>query len=627
MTDVLAKLNDVLDPQARRQAYSVFALVLVMAVVEVLGVASLMPFVALLATPTILETNAYLAAVFRFLGFGSRDDFLIFVGSVTLVLLVGSVALRAVTLWIQLKFVNMQTHAVASRLVGLYLRQPYEWFLNNRSSDLGATVLGEVTHVLQGVAYPVMLLFANSVVALLLTGLLVAVEPFLAAIVMVVLGGAYLGAFLLGKKYLERIGDVRVQSNRERHKAIYEAFGGIKDIKVAGMEANFQERFSVPSQRMARSGLSSAFVSEMPSFVMQALVFGGMMLVMIYLIVSHGGLQEALPIISLYAFAGYRLMPTLQLAYRNLATIRYTKSVLDTLHRDFTELGRAPALPAVTHKGNMDVTPIGLRRSLELRNLSFRYAGSEQPVLKDLCLTVPAFSTIALVGSTGSGKTTAVDVILGLLKPTSGQLLVDDLLITEETIRTWRRSIGYVPQSIFLADDSVAANIALGIAPDRIDRQAVERAARIANLHDFITKELPEGYETLVGERGVRLSGGQRQRIGIARALYHDPELLIFDEATSALDGITELAVMDAVYNLGRHKTIIMIAHRLSTVRGCDRIHLLENGSIVAAGTYDELLATSEVFRAMVKPGGAGGDHVLGRSRSTENADAAEGAY
>lgn len=609
MFEILTKLNDVLGPQARRESYSAFGLVLVMAVVETIGVASIMPFIALLSTPSILETNAYLAATYRYLGFGSRDAFLVFLGSATLLLLVGSVALRALTLWVQLKFVNLQTHIVACRLVSYYLRQPYEWFLQHRSSDIGANVLSEVTNVFQGAAYPVMLLFANAIVSALLMGLLIVVDPVLATMATLVLGGVYAGVFLLGRRYLERIGEVRVRSNRERHQALYEAFGGIKDIKVAGMEKSFLDRFRVPSERMARSGIASALVSEMPSFVMQAVVFGGMLLIVIYLIVAHGSLQDALPVVSLYALAGYRLMPTLQNTYRNLTAIRYTIPALDGLHRDVMEFERTAErmgpIPSVADP----TTPLGLRQALVLEDITFCYAGAEHPVMSSFNLGVRAFTTVALVGSTGTGKTTVVDVILGLLKPATGHMLVDGRPIDDGNIRAWQRSIGYVPQSIFLTDDSVAANVALGITPESIDPAAVERACRIANLHEFVTTELPEGYATRVGERGVRLSGGQRQRIGIARALYHDPELLIFDEATSALDSVTEQAVMDAVYNLGHRKTIIMIAHRLSTVRGCDCIHVLERGQIVASGTYDELLATNEVFRAMASQGKEAGGH------------------
>ena len=599
MLDFLRKAYDVLGRQARNQALLVFALVLIMAVVEMLGVASIMPFIALLSNPSVLDTNRYLSAAYRGLGFGSTDAFLIFVGVATLVLLVGSVVLRAITLWFQLRFINMQTHIVGSRLVEHYLRQPYEWFLRHSSSDIGANVLAEVTNVLQGAVYSFMLLFANGVVAMFLMILLIAVDPVLATIVVLVLGGTYCGVFLFVKQRVGRLGSVRVRANRQRHQAVQEAFIGIKDIKVAGVESRFLDRFRGPSEHMARASITSAIITELPSFFMQVVVFGGMLLVVIYLMMARGSLQDALPIISLYALAGYRLLPSLQGAYRNVTAMRFNIPALEILHRDIHEFTRAPRVVPSQGLDFSSSRRLGLRHSLEVRDLCYQYPGTEHSALENLRMIIQANSTVALVGSTGSGKTTAVDVILGLLKPTSGQLLADGQQVVDSNVRSWQRSIGYVPQTIFLTDDTIAANIAFGVASAQVDPIAIERAARIANLHNFVLSELPHGYETEIGERGVRLSGGQRQRIGIARALYHDPDLLVFDEATSALDNVTEQAVMEAIYALARKKTVILIAHRLSTVRACDRIFLLDRGRIIAAGKYEELLSSSEAFRAM----------------------------
>jgi len=240
-----------------------------------------------------------------------------------------------------------------------------------------------------------------------------------------------------------------------------------------------------------------------------------------------------------------------------------------------------------------------LTKSITLNNIYFDYPNSKQAVIKNINLSIPAFSKVGFVGTTGSGKTTTIDLILGLLDPSQGTLSVDGNIITNNNKRSWQKSIGYVPQQIYLIDDSVAANIAFGVDVQNIDYQAVEQAAKIANLHNFVMKELPNNYNTIVGERGVRLSGGQRQRIAIARALYHKPQVLILDEATSALDGLTEQDIMDAMNNLGKKITIIIITHRLSTVKNCDVIFLLEQGQLKGQGTYEELNQSSVLFKKM----------------------------
>ena len=276
--------------------------------------------------------------------------------------------------------------------------------------------------------------------------------------------------------------------------------------------------------------------------------------------------------------------------------MRFSKPTLDRLYAD---MKAAEANMRTLPPREKDAPALRLTERLELDDVRYSYPLAERPALDGLSLAIPARSTVGIVGGTGAGKTTAIDIVLGLLTPDAGRLLVDGMPIVAENVRAWQRSIGYVPQQIFLTDDTVSANIAFGLDAADIDQAAVERAARIAEIHDFVLREMPQGYATPVGERGVRLSGGQRQRIGIARALYHDPDVLILDEATSALDNLTEKAVMDAVHNLGHAKTIIMIAHRLSTVRACDTIFMLEHGRVVAEGSYDDLIETNRQFRAL----------------------------
>jgi ABC-type multidrug transport system fused ATPase/permease subunit len=298
-------------------------------------------------------------------------------------------------------------------------------------------------------------------------------------------------------------------------------------------------------------------------------------------------------VLGLYAFAALRIKPAVQYVYQGFASLRYGQKAVDNLYADMHPDNAPEPFPEQAPKA------LKAKSLISLKHLSYTYPKATKSALSDLNLDIPVGSSVGLVGSTGAGKTTVVDVILGLLRPTKGAITVDGNPVTDEQLRAWQKSLGYVPQDIFLTDTSVAENIALGIPKTQIDQDQVQRCARMAQVHEFISNELPNQYETLVGERGVRLSGGQRQRIGIARALYHNPEVLVFDEATSALDTVTERAVMEAIDALAHQKTIIIIAHRLSTVRNCDQIVLLEKGQIKAKGRFEELVQADKQFREM----------------------------
>ncbi len=599
MRDTIRKILDLLDGRGRRRALLVLAMIVVMAVLETVGVASVVPFVAVLGNPGLVESNRYLKLAYDGLGFTNTHDFFLFLGAAVFLVTVGSTAFKALTAWAILRFTGRRNHALACRLFQGYINQPYAWFLRRHSSDLGKTVLSEVNEVIGGVLLPSMQLIAHALVAILMISMLVIADPVLAAVVSVVLGGVYGLIHWASRRYVTRIGKERVEANRERYRLSSEAFGGIKDVKVLGLEETFLRRFEKPSLRYVERQANAKMIQQLPQYALQAIAFGGILLIVQYQLLVHDGLGQALPLIALYALAGYRLMPALQQVYQKISTLRYAKPALDSLHSDLIE--NEPPSRASNSVPTEDAAPMKLRERLELHRVSYGYPGAAALALDHVTMSIPARSTVGLVGETGSGKTTAVDVILGLLEPSEGRLSVDGTPITAANQRIWRRCVGYVPQQIFLSDDTVAANIAFGVAPASVDMTAVERAARIANLHGFVTADLEHGYKTLVGERGVRLSGGQRQRIGIARALYHDPEVLVMDEATSALDNITERAVMEAVVSLERQKTIILVAHRLTTVRRCDKIFLLERGRVAASGAYDELAECSEKFQSMLR--------------------------
>ena len=592
----IKKLLALLTPLERKRAGGLMIMILVMAFLDMLGVASILPFMAVMANPDLVQTNALLYAAFTtsgHMGIHTTEQFLFAIAVLVFALLVTSLAFKALTNFAQTHFVRMREYSIGKRLVEGYLHQPYSWFLNRHSADLGKTILSEVGTVIGSGMNPLMTLIAQSTVALALLILLIVVNPLLALSVFIVLVLAYAGIFAVMSGWLKRLGQARVKANQERFTAVSEAFGAAKEVKVGGLEQAYIERFAKPARIYAKGQATAQAIAQLPRYALEAVAFGGMLLVILYLMAQSGGsFAAALPIIALYAFAGYRLMPALQQIYVALTQLRFAGPALEVLHKDLSSLEAA-----TVHYGHL--TPLQLTRDITLNQVDYRYPNAPCPALKGMNLTIPAYTTVGFVGVTGSGKTTTVDLILGLHEPQEGSLNVDGKPITAANRRQWQRAIGYVPQHIYLADDSVAANIAFGVQAKDIDQQEVERAAKIANLHEFVSNDLPQGYATTVGERGVRLSGGQRQRIGIARALYHNPQVLILDEATSALDNLTEQAVMEAISNLGHDITIILIAHRLSTVRQCDQIYLLERGEVKARGSYDQLIVSSQQFAAM----------------------------
>jgi ATP-binding cassette, subfamily B, bacterial PglK len=591
------KLYDLLSPRERQRAMLLFGMILVMGLVEMTSVASILPFLAVLANPGIIETNASLAFLYDTLGFESRQGFLIFLGVGVFCIVVFGLLFKIATQYSLTRFGKMRIYSLSSHMLQNYLRQPYSWFLNRHSTDLGARILYDVDEVISGALLPAMRVVAQAVVVLFLVALLVAVQPAAALMVSLIVGGSYALIYLVVRSRLERIGQQRYEASEARLRISMEAIGGIKDVKLLGLEESYLRRFQKPARRLALVHTKSMVIGELPRHILEGVAFGGMLLLILFLLsTGDGTLESILPILGVYAFAGLRMFPALQQLYHQTTALRFATPTLENLHRDLVETrknGRSLAHP--------NDAAIRLREVLEIDDVYYAYPQAERTTLSGLSLAIRANTTVGIVGGTGAGKTTAVDLILGLLEPQAGVLRVDGISITPDNLRAWQKSVGYVPQQIFLIDDTVAANIAFGIPEEEIDHAAVERAARTAEIHDFVMNELPQGYDTLVGEDGVRLSGGQRQRIGIARALYHDPDVLIMDEATSALDNITEQVVMDAVHNLGHAKTIVLIAHRLSTVRNCSTIFMLEHGELIASGSYDDLLNRNQKFRNMAQ--------------------------
>jgi len=598
---ILEKTIALLTPYERKRGLLVLLMVIGMALFEAVGVVSVMPFLAVLGNPEMIDTNSTLNAFYvlaQTIGINTNDDFLIILGLGSFVLFIVSTMYRILTQYMMNRYIEMCRHSIATRLLEAYLRQPYSFFLSRHSADLSKTILSEVDRVVGNVINPVYNMAAYGLITAVITILLFVVDPLLAVSTAGLLGGLYLAVFLIVKNKLASLGGKQVIANKDRFIVAGEALGGIKDIKLLARERSYLDQFARPSLRMSQAKVLAGIIKLIPHSLIEAMMFGAILLISIFLIIGSGGLSsnslgQILPVLGLYAFSAYRLKPAIQIIFDGMASLQYGEVAVDRLYADLHPDNPPEQLPTISP------APLRAQSTIALQDLSYAYPNSAKPSLINLNLDIPVGSSLGLIGSTGAGKTTLVDVLLGLLRPTEGGIAVDDLPVTDAMIRAWQRSLGYVPQEIFLTDTTIAQNIALGIPENEIDQDQVEYCARMAQLHDFIVHDLSEQYQTLVGERGVRLSGGQRQRIGIARALYHNPEVLVFDEATSALDTVTEQAVMDAIDVLAHQKTIILIAHRLSTVKNCDQIVLLERGEIKEKGRYDELVYGSAQFRSM----------------------------
>lgn len=614
MLDGLRKLLRLVSQEDKRRFLWLLPVITLMALLQVVGIASVMPFLALVADPDLVFTDSRLRWVYETFGFGSTRSFLAFVGGASLVLLVLSNALSALTEYLQLRFSWRLNHSLSVKMLSNYLSKPYVFFLGQNTASLATNILAEVKQLVSGFVMSGANLVSRSAVTVFILALLVAVNPVLALVTFGFLGSAYGLVFLVMRRALADAGNTRSQADRGRYRAASEALSGIKDIKLLGREAPFLERYTRWSRQYENSMAKQQVLVTMPRYAFETIAFGGMLIIVLVSLLSGSGIQAILPTLGVYAFASYRLLPALQILFQSVSTMRFTVTAVDVLYRDLDESDASEA--AASQPIRTLAEPLPFTSTIELEGASFRYPQSEREVLAGLDLKIDANTSVGIVGSTGAGKTTTVDLLLGLLTPTSGELRVDGVRITEQNLRSWQRNLGYVPQFIYLADDTVAGNIAFGVPTEEVDQQRLERAARLAHVHDFIVDELQNGYETFIGERGIKLSGGQRQRIGIARALYHDPSVLVFDEATSALDGVTEEAIFQAVSLLGKTKTIVMIAHRISTVRACDVIYLLDRGRVIDFGTYDDLLVRNDDFRAMALGGhgvDSGVEHAAGQ--------------
>ena len=591
---ILKKLSSLLSVKERKRAILIFCIAIILSIIELAGIASILPFMAILVEPEIIENNLILNKIYQFssnLGMENKKQFLLFSGLIVFLLLIISLIMKSLVTYLQVSFSSQARYNLERRIIKSYLSQSYSWFLDRNSADLGKNILSEVSMVVTNGIRPMIDLIVKSVVAVLMIVLLIAFDPKIAIIVSLTLGSTYIVVYFFIRDYLRFLGNQRLEIVKDRFTLVNEAFGAIKEIKFSTLEKSIIDKFSIKTKNLTKYEAIFSVLNQLPRFAIEAIVFGGMLLLVLFLMEKSNNFLNIIPILGLYALAGYRLIPLLQGIFTNVNTLRYVGPPLEALYKE---------LLSVKNSNLLEWQPkdiIKLEKEICLKKINFKYSNESQFFLRNININISAKSFIGIVGSTGSGKTTLIDIILGLLETQDGKLEVDGKIINNSNRRAWQRSIGYIPQQVYLSDDTITANIAFGVEPEKINKKAVINAAKISHLHDFIQNNLLLKYQTVVGERGVRLSGGQKQRIGIARALYHNPQLLIMDEATNALDNLTEQKVMNSILKLKETKTIIIITHRLSSVKNCDNIILIKKGEIIQQGKFDQLSQNKDFFK------------------------------
>ncbi|MDA9562018.1 ABC transporter ATP-binding protein/permease [Gammaproteobacteria bacterium] len=594
------KVLNILRPKEKKEAGYVLFLVIIMAVLETTSVASLIPFLGLLGNKQLIDTNPFLSNLFSYLnnfGIETHSEFLVFLGAGSFVILITSSAYKIFTHYVMNKFIEMRRHSLSSRLIEAYTYQPYSFFLNRQTADMSKTILSEVDHFTSNVIRSTFTMLSGILLILFLITFIFVVNPIIALSVLFLFIMIYLSAYMLLKRRLKTLGEVRALSNKNRFHTSNELFQGIKVTKVTGFESFYLNKFFNSSESFSSSQAMHLTLTQLPKFIIESIVFGGIISAILFFMTysqdSENYLGEILPLIGVIVFAMYRIHPASQSIFQGFANLRYGAMAVNSIYQDLL------LEDSMEVKLNNISKTTHTKKNIEINDLSFKYHDESYGVLKNISFNIETGSSIGIAGMTGSGKTTLVDLILGLLNPSSGFISIDGEVLKDHNLKAWQKSIGYVPQKIFLHDASIAENIAIGKSLEEINMERVKECAKIADLDIFISKKLSYQYLSRIGEDGINLSGGQRQRLGIARALYHNPSLLIFDEATSALDEITQQNIVESINRNFKNLTTIFIAHRISTLKYCDKIIFLREGQIEAVGDFNELIKTNTKFQEM----------------------------
>jgi ATP-binding cassette subfamily B protein len=593
LTTLLLRLWHHIGARRRRQFVALLALMIASVFAELVSLGAALPFIAVLAEPERAFRYPVVVRIAGVFGISTAADLILPLTIVFALVALAAAAVRMLLGWASTRLSFTTGAEIGLDVYRRTLYQPYETHIARSSSEVISGVATKVGTTMLSVLLPGVLFISSVMLVVSIVVALIVIDPFVALVSSIAFGASYAAISSLTNRKLRRNSEVISRAYNEVVKALQEGLGGIRDVLLDGTQSYYTEVYRRADAALRRAQGNNVFISQLPRPPIEAF---GMVLIAVLaygLTRRDGGLASALPVLVALALGAQRLLPALQQAFASWTTILGSHAILaDTIKLLEQPLPPEALLPPPE--------PLQLNRAIQFHDVRFRYHPDGPWIVDGLNLTIPRGARVGFVGATGSGKTTTMDLLMGLLPVTQGVITVDDVPIGRDLIRAWQRTIAHVPQSIYLADASLAENIALGVERHLIDLERVAEAARRAQIAEFVESR-PLGYDEVVGERGVRLSGGQRQRIGIARALYKRASVLVLDEATSALDNMTEKSVMEAIEALDRDLTILLIAHRLSTVRRCDIIVQLEQGRVAAMGTYDQLFDSSQTFRQMAR--------------------------
>jgi len=575
----ITKLWSLLDAKERRHAYGLLGLMAVSMVLEMLGLGIVVPGLSLMVSDQAPALPATVSSWLAWLGSPSRERLLL----AGLVALLGFYVFKAMFVlavtWRQLRFVAAVQNRIARTLFASYLTQPWTYHLGRNSAEMIRNINDIAPLAATGAAF--LGAMAELLIVCGVLAVLIVVEPLGALVVASLLGMATWLLDWISRGRLARWGKLAQFHQGKMFQHLYQGLGGVKEVKVLGCEQAFIGHYATHRFGFVRYASRQALFSQLPRLWFELLAMAALCLLGGLMAWQGRSTTTMIPTLGLFAAAAFRLLPSINRLALAAQSLRYTQASLDTIH---DEIGLLPsAIPVSSGR-------VPFAREIVLDGVSFRYPGSRVAAIEDVSITIPHGSAVGIIGGSGAGKSTLVDIILGLLRPERGSVEVDGVPIDGQ-IRAWQDTIGYVPQTIYLCDDTLRRNVAFGIPDEDIDDESVRRALYAAQLEAFVA-QLPDGVDTMVGEQGVRLSGGQRQRIAIARAMYRDPDILILDEASSALDTATEQGLMHAVNALHGQKTLIIVAHRLTTIANCDHVYRLDHGKVTMAGSYAEVIGS-----------------------------------